>query len=282
MDVGSTQLIGEGLGVLKTVDSNTQNPFTQDPIVELTQVAVHLGGRPILQDMSLAIHPGEFIVILGPNGAGKSTFLKLLLGLVRPNAGAVRVLGRTPQRGNQAIGYAPQHRSLDPELPLRARDLVGFGLDGHRWGIGLPSRSRNERINQALLEVDALGLADAPVGHLSGGEQQRLLIAQALLTDPHLLLLDEPLANLDITHQKEVVTLVSHLNRTHGMTVLLVAHDINPLLPITDRVLYIANSHSCMGTPAEVITEETLSTLYGSPVEVIQAQGRFFVVGAEI
>jgi zinc/manganese transport system ATP-binding protein len=238
---------------------------------------------PVLQDMSFTIQGGEFIVILGPNGAGKSTFLKLLLGLVRPNAGgSVQVLGSTPQRGNQAIGYAPQHRALDTELPLRARDLVGFGLDGHRWGTGWPSRSRHERIEKALLEVDALNLADAPVGRLSGGEQQRLLIAQALLTDPKLLLLDEPLANLDLAHQQEVVALVSHLNRVHGVTVLLVAHDINPLLQVTDRVLYIAHEHSCLGAPHEIITSETLSNLYGSPVEVIQAEGRFFVVGAEI
>ena len=229
-------------------------PLSQEPVVVLGQVDVRLGGMPVLQDMSLTIQPGEFIVILGPNGAGKSTFLKLLLGLVRPNAGTVQVLGRTPQRGNQAIGYAPQHRSLDTELPLRARDLVGFGLDGHRWGTGLPSRKRRERIERAL----------------------------ALLTNPQLLLLDEPLANLDLAHQKEVVALVSHLNRVHGVTVLLVAHDINPLLQATDRVLYIAHGHSCLGAPQEIITSDTLSHLYGSPVEVIQAEGRFFVVGAEI
>jgi zinc/manganese transport system ATP-binding protein len=264
------------------MNSTSQNSPPQDPIVVLTQVAVHLGGRLVLQDMSLAIHPGEFVVILGPNGAGKSTFLKLLLGLVRPSAGVVEVLGRTPQRGNQDIGYAPQHRALDTELPLRARDMVGFGLDGHRWGTGLPNRSRTERIERAFMEVDALDLADAPVGHLSGGEQQRLLIAQALITDPRLLLLDEPLANLDLAHQKEVVGLVSRLNHTLGVTVLLVAHDINPLLSVTDRVLYIAHNRSRMGTPEEVITGEALTQLYGSPVEVIQAQGRFFVVGAEI
>jgi len=264
------------------MNSTSYNTSSQDPIVELTQVNVQLGGRTILQDMNVVIRPGEFVVILGPNGAGKSTFLKLLLGLIRPGAGTVQVMGKMPQRGNQAIGYAPQHRALDPELPLRARDLVGFGLDGHLWGTGLPNRGRHERIEQALREVDALSLADAPVGHLSGGEQQRLLIAQALLTNPPLLLLDEPLANLDLAHQKEVVALVSKLSRTRGMTVLLVAHDINPLLSVTDRVLYIAHCRSRMGTPEEVITGETLSQLYDSPVEVIQAQGRFFVVGAEI
>jgi zinc/manganese transport system ATP-binding protein len=264
------------------VNSSLKNTTGQDPIVSLNQVNVQLGGRLVFQDMTLSIHTGEFIVILGPNGAGKSTLLKLILGLVRPSDGTIQVLGEPPQRGNQHIGYAPQHRSLDTELPLRARDLVGFGLDGHRWGIGLPNPARWTRIEQALVEVDALRLADVPVGHLSGGEQQRLLIAQALLTNPRLLLLDEPLANLDLAHQQEVVTLVSHLNRVHGVTVLLVAHDINPLLSVTDRVLYIAHSHSCLGTPEEVITGENLSQLYDSPVEVIQAKGRFFVMGAEV
>ncbi len=179
---------------------------SQEPVVVLEQVSVRLGGMPVLQDMSFTIQGGEFIVILGPNGAGKSTFLKLLLGLLTPAAGAVRLLGQTPHAGHQ-IGYAPQ-RELDRELALRACDLVGFGLDGHRWGTGLPNRQRTERIQRALLEVDALELGDAPVGRLSGGEQQRLLIAQALLTDPKLLLLDEPLANLDLAHQSEVVALV--------------------------------------------------------------------------
>lgn len=256
--------------------------ISQEPVIVLEQVNVSLGGQPVLQDMSLTIQGGEFIVILGPNGAGKSTFLKLLLGLLRPNSGTVQVLGHTPQRGNPAIGYTPQHRQLDSDLPLRARDLVGFGLDGNCWGIGLPSQKRDVRIEQALQEVDALKLADAPVGRLSGGEQQRLLIAQALLTDPKLLFLDEPLANLDLARQSEVVALVSHLNREHGVTVLLVAHDINPLLQVTDRVLYIANEHSCLGAPHEIITSQTLSNLYASPVEVIHAEGRFFVVGAEI
>ncbi len=159
--------------------------------------------------------------------------------------------------------------------------MVGFGLDGNRWGIALPTRRRRARIDQTLAEVNALAFADAPVGQLSGGEQQRLLIAQALLTDPRLLLLDEPLANLDITHGQEIVALVSEVCRARGVTVLLVSHDINPLLPVTDRVLYIAHGQSAIGTPAEVITSATLSKLYNSPVEVVQALGRLFVVGAE-
>lgn len=255
--------------------------MTQETTIELEQVHVQFGRRVLLENLSLQIQQGEFVTILGPNGAGKSTMLKLLLGLLKPAAGTVRVLGRAPRRGNRAIGYAPQHRALEADLALRARDVVGFGLDGDRWGIGFPSRRRRAIIDQALTEVNALAFADAPVGQLSGGEQQRLLIAQALLTNPRLLLLDEPLANLDIAHGQEIVSLLSEVCRARGVTVLLVSHDINPLLPVTDRVLYIANGQSAIGTPDEVITSATLSKLYNSSVEVVQALGRLFVVGAE-
>ncbi|MBA2287000.1 MAG: ATP-binding cassette domain-containing protein [Ktedonobacteraceae bacterium] len=253
----------------------------QEPIIELEHVSVQLAGRTILQDVSFTVQAGEFIVILGPNGSGKSTLLKLLLGLLRPSAGSVRILGGPPRRGNQAIGYAPQHRVLEADLALRARDLVGFGLDGHRWGTGWPSRKRNAVIDKALDEVDATGFANAPVGQLSGGEKQRLLIAQALLTNPRLLLLDEPLASLDLTHQREIVELTEHICRARNVTALLVSHDINPLLPIVDRVIYIAHGCIAIGAPDEVITSATLSRLYGSAVEVVHALDRVFVVGAE-
>lgn len=255
--------------------------MTKETIVELVEVRVQFGQRVLLEHMSLTCEQGEFITILGPNGAGKSTLLKLLLGLLRPAAGSIQVLGRTPRRGNREIGYAPQYRRLETDLALRARDVVGFGLDGDRWGLALPNRRRRMQIDQVLEEVDALALAEAPIGLLSGGEQQRLLIAQALLTNPRLLLLDEPLANLDITHSQEMVTLISRICRARGVTVLLVSHDINPLLPVTDRVLYIAQGLSAIGTTAEVITSATLSKLYRSPVEVVQALGRLFVIGAE-
>lgn len=255
--------------------------MTEEKTIELERVRVQYGRRVLLEDVSLAIRQGEFITVLGPNGAGKSTMLKLLLGLLKPAAGTVRVLGKTPRRGNREIGYAPQHRALEADLALRARDVVGFGLDGNRWGFSLPSRKRNTVIEQALAEVNALSFADAPVGQLSGGEQQRILIAQALLTNPRLLLLDEPLANLDIAHGQEIVALVSKLCRERDVTVLLVSHDVNPLLPAIDRVLYIANGQSAIGTPDEVITSATLSKLYNSQVEVVQALGRLFVVGAE-
>jgi zinc/manganese transport system ATP-binding protein len=253
----------------------------QEAAIELEHVRVQFGKRILLEDLSLNVAQGEFITVLGPNGAGKSTMFKMLLGLLKPSVGSIRVLGRDPRRGNRAIGYAPQHRKLEADLALRARDVVGFGLDGDRWGIGFPNRQRHTLINQALDEVNALSFADAPVGQLSGGEQQRLLIAQALLSNPRLLLLDEPLANLDITHGQEIVTLIANVCRTRGVTVLLISHDVNPLLPVIDRVLYLANGQSAIGTPEEVITSATLSKLYNSSVEVVQALGRLFVVGAE-
>jgi zinc/manganese transport system ATP-binding protein len=253
-----------------------------EPVISLKNVTIELGGRKILDDLSLEINRGEFIAVLGPNGAGKSTLLKLLLGLLKPNQGIINVLGVAPHRGNSAIGYAPQHRVLETDLALRARDVVGFGLDGNRWGIGLPSRKRTELVNHALKEVDALQFANAPVGHLSGGEQQRLLIAQSLITNPQILFLDEPLASLDINHGKEVIAQISKLARQRNITVLLVAHDINPLLHVTDRVLFLSNGRGALGTPDEVITSATLSKLYNAPVEVIRTAGRIFVLGVEI
>ncbi len=256
--------------------------MTQEYVIELEHVRMQFGSRVILQDMSMTVQHGEFIAVLGLNGAGKTTLLKLLLGLLKPDAGVVRVLGHAPRRGRREVGYAPQHRVLEADLALRARDVVGFGLDGNRWGTGFPSARRRAVIDGALDEVNALAFADAPVGLLSGGEQQRLLIAQALLSNPRLLLLDEPLANLDITHGQEIVALVDKICRSRSVAVLLVAHDVNPLLPVIDRVLYIANGQSAVGPPDEVITSATLSKLYDSSVEVVQALGRLFVVGAEI
>jgi len=250
--------------------------------VELEGVQIRLGERIILDDVMMSINEGEFVVILGPNGAGKSTLLKMLLGLLTPSMGTVRVLGSAPRRGNEAIGYVPQHRTLEANLALRARDVVGFGLDGNRWGIGLPSRNRTMQIDEVLREVGATEFADAPVGQLSGGEQQRLLIAQALLTNPRLLLLDEPLASLDINREQEIVSLIERVCRERRVAVLFVTHDINPLLPVVDRVLYMARGRSTIGTPDEVITSETLSQLYGTPVEVVHALNRLFVVGAEM
>lgn len=252
------------------------------PAIQIENLHMKFGGRMILENISLSINEGEFIAMLGSNGAGKSTLLKLLLGLYNPTSGSIKILGKEPKRGNNEIGYAPQHRTLEADLALRARDVVGFGFDGNKWGIGLPNKERTQKVNNALEEVDMLHLSEMPVGKLSGGEQQRLLIAQALLTNPKILFLDEPLSNLDITHAQAIVTLVTKIARGRNITVLLVTHDVNPLLSTVDRVVYVANGHAAIGKPEDVITSKKLTELYGSPVEVVNTKGRLFVIGEEM
>jgi zinc/manganese transport system ATP-binding protein len=250
-------------------------------IIELQDVQLRLEGRSVLSDITLTIREGEFITILGPNGAGKSTLLKLMLGLYKPSGGTIRILGKPPKRGNDEIGYVPQHRILEADLALRARDVVGFGLDGNKWGFSLPDKNRSHVIDMALEEVDMKKIADMPVGKLSGGQQQSVLIAQALLTNPKILLLDEPLSNLDIAHAQAIVSLIKKIAMRRNITVLLVTHDVNPLLSVIDRVMYLANTHMAMGVPDEVITSRQLSVLYKSPVDVIRVKGRIFVLGEE-
>ncbi|MGH7204497.1 MAG: metal ABC transporter ATP-binding protein [Candidatus Levyibacteriota bacterium] len=196
------------------------------PVLQIENLHMEFGGRMILDCINMTIFEGEFIAMLGPNGAGKSTLLKLLLGLYKSTSGTIKILGKSPKKGNNEIGYAPQHRTLEADLALRARDVVGFGLDGNKWGIGLPNNARTEKINKALKEVDMLSLANMPVGKLSGGEQQRLLIAQALLTNPKILFLDEPLSNLDITHAQAIVSLITNIARSRNITVLLYPNSI--------------------------------------------------------
>jgi zinc/manganese transport system ATP-binding protein len=261
-----------------------QASHDDEEVVALHAAAVRLGERTIWHGAELSIAPGEFIAVLGPNGAGKSTLLRLLLGLLRPSEGIVRVFGRTPRRGDLAIGYVPQRRTLDPDLPIRGRDLVQLGLDGTRWGFSLPGQARRQRqiVDEALAAVEATPYANRPVGQLSGGEQQRLLLAQALVGQPRLLLLDEPLASLDLRNQIAISQLVAQLARERAMTVMLVTHDVNPLLPVVDRVLYVARGQVAIGTPEAIITTENLSRLYGTAVEVVHdSQGRVFVVGLE-
>lgn len=252
-------------------------PGTVAPLVELSDVAIRLGGRIVLANVSAAIWPDEFVGIIGPNGSGKSTLLRALLGLVRPSNGEIRFRGMPLGRGNPLVGYCPQNRSFDRDLPITGREFVRLGLDGHRWGIGLPNAHRRERIDEALAAVGASHLGDAPLGQLSGGEQQRLAIAQALLGAPSLLLLDEPLASLDVRSQREIVELVDRIRRQRHLAVMFVTHGVNPLLGVMDRVWYLAGGRAAIGSVNDVIRTEVLSDLYGSPVEVFEVQGRLFV-----
>lgn len=251
---------------------------------EFHDAAVQLGGRWIWRHVELSVAGGEFIAILGPNGAGKSTLIRALLGLTPLTEGSLRVLGEQARRGNRCIGYLPQRRSFDADLRIRARDLVRLGLDGGRWGLAVPltrrAASASRRVEQVAEMVGASTYLNRPIGELSGGEQQRLLIAQALIDRPCILLLDEPLDSLDISNQQSISALVQDICREQQVTVVLVAHDVNPILGYLDRVIYIAGGRAVAGSPQEVITGETLSVLYGTPIEVLTTRdGRLVVVG---
>ncbi len=255
------------------------------PAVRAVDLSAGFDSRPLWSQTSFEIRAGEFVAVLGPNGAGKSTLLRLILGLVPPAGGTIEVLGEPPRRGNPRIGYVPQQRHVDQEGALRGVDLVRLGLDGHRWGVSVPGRRSQLSDAAVAATVEAVGaesFARRRIGELSGGERQRLLLAQALVGQPRLLLLDEPLTALDVRNQASMVQVVSQLARSRTITVLLVAHDVNPLLRSVDRVLYVANGRIAIGTPAEVISTEVLSRLYEAPVEVLtDSRGRVFVAGLE-
>lgn len=250
----------------------------------LTGAEARRGGRVVWSDVDLGVGQGEFVAVLGPNGAGKSTLLDVILGLQPLSAGSVSVLGRPAGQLRSAIGYLPQRRSFDSSTRVRGRDVVRLGLDGARWGLPMPSwLSRSavtarRRLDEVIDLVGATAYSDRPIGELSGGEQQRLLIAQALVLGPQMLLLDEPLDSLDLPNQRVVAALVERICRTEGVTVLLVAHDVNPILSYLDRVVYLAGGRGVAGPPREVITSETLSRLYGTPIEVLETSDRRLVV----
>ncbi|HEX4357139.1 MAG TPA: ATP-binding cassette domain-containing protein [Pseudonocardia sp.] len=259
-----------------------------------------LGERVLWDGLDLRVAAGEFIAVLGPNGSGKTTLLKVLLGQRELTAGTVRIDGRAPGGAGAGVAYIPQQQAMDADVPLRARDLVGLGLDGHRLGLGLGQRfgagagarfggtgaraggrSRRAVVDAALAAVGATAYANAPVGRLSGGEQQRLRVAQALVGDPSVLLCDEPLLSLDLANQRVVSQLIDARRTEAATAVLFVTHEINPVLPLVDRVLYLVNGQFRVGTPDEVMTSEVLSELYRTRVDVLRVRDRLVVVGTE-
>jgi zinc/manganese transport system ATP-binding protein len=244
----------------------------------LDHVSLSVGGSEVLHDISLAVAAGEFVGVLGANGAGKTTLFRALLGLLRPSRGTITVLGSPVGHGNPAVGYLPQVRTSPPVVRLAGRDFLAASVDGHRFGMPFPSRAANAAIDRALELVHARDLAMRPLSEMSGGERQRLLIAEALIGNPRLLLLDEPLIGLDPRQQQVVVALVRDLARELKLTVLFSAHELNQLLGAIDRVLYLGRGRAALGSVDEVITPEVLSPLYGAPIDVVRAAGHVFVM----
>lgn len=243
--------------------------------VRLRGATLAYGERVLWSDLDLTIAPGEFVAVLGPNGSGKTSLLKVLLGQAALTSGTAEITG-----GRSSIGYIPQQKAIDEGIPLRGRDFVGLGWDGHRWGIGFRGRkTRHTAVDRALAAVGAESFADAPLGQMSGGEQQRLRVAQALVGDPDVLLCDEPLLSLDLANQQVVAHLIDQRRRQHDTAVVFVTHEINPILPIVDRIVYFVDGKFRIGTTDEVMTSEVLSELYDTDVEVLRVRGRLVVVG---
>jgi zinc/manganese transport system ATP-binding protein len=253
-----------------------------DDAVFLEGASLTIGGRTLWAGLDLRVRAGETVAVLGPNGAGKSTLLSVLLGLRPLTSGRVLIEGRSPSRANRSVGWVPQQKMFDADLALRGRDLVRLGFDGNRfpWRRTLKGEAA-AAVDRAIEEVGASSFADRSIGRLSGGEQQRLRIAQALLGDPAVLLCDEPLLSLDLAHQRVVVDLIEAHRRRRNAAVMVVTHDINPLLPYADSVLYLVGGRWAAGRPAEVLTSQRLSDLYGTAIDVIEARGRLIVVGAD-
>ena len=253
----------------------------KEPIIAAENLAGGYGTKTVFANAEFSIERGEFVAVLGPNGAGKTTLFGLLLGLAQPQKGSLSIFGEAPRRGNPRIGYVPQRHPIDAQLRIEALQLVRLGIDGNRWGIGRGNKSI-EKALAALKAVGAEELAHRPLGSLSGGELKRIFLAEALVGDPDLLLLDEPLANLDIRREANFVRLINDVVRSRGVTALLIAHDINPLLPVLDRVVYFANGRVSNGKPSEILNSKALTELYGMPVEVVKdSHGRIAVVGME-
>jgi zinc/manganese transport system ATP-binding protein len=243
------------------------------PAIRADSVEVRYQNKLVWQNASFEVHPGEFVAVIGPNGAGKTTLFRMLLGLHWPSSGTLSVLGASPHRGNPRIGYVPQRHTIDKETHLECDKLVRLGYPGTRWlGGRLPPTQWGPRLRlgqereaaaKAMEAVGASELSNKSLGSLSGGELQRVFLAEALVGDPEMLLLDEPLSNLDLRRSRELVETIHQLVLARHVTTLLVAHDINPMIKCLDKVIYIANGRVATGRPDEVLTSESLTALYG-------------------
>jgi len=250
-------------------------------IVSARDLTAGYSNGTVWREASFTVNRGEFVAIIGPNGAGKTTLFRLILGLQQPLGGNIEIFNAEPRRGNPLIGYVPQRHGIDSETNIESLELVRLAFSGKNWGVSLSGRDREAALG-AMKDVGAQDLAHRSLSVLSGGELQRIFLAEALVSGPELLLLDEPLSNLDLRHEKDLVQLVNSVVRSRNVTALLIAHNINPLLPFLDKVIFIANGKVATGKPEEVLTSESLTALYGVPVEVLHdSRGNVAIVGIE-
>lgn len=250
-------------------------------MLSIKNASLSFGDRVLWSNLNLEIKPQEFIAVIGSNGSGKTTLLKAILGQEKLTSGSIELDDKPVRRGSTKIGYIPQHRTVDTSTPMRAKDMLRLGVDGHKFGLPFTSRETNKKVQHILGCVDAFDLADKRVGELSGGELQRLRVGQAVIGEPDLILADEPLSALDLAQQKAIADLIDQERRDHNSAVIFVTHDVNPILSMVDRVLYLANGQFRIGTPDEVLRSEVLSELYGTPVDVLRDHGRIIVVGTD-
>ena len=251
------------------------------PVLEIQNASLCFGDKVLWQNLNLSIAPHEFVAVIGSNGSGKTSLLKAILGQQALTSGSIKINGKPVQHGGRAIGYIPQARNIEASATLRAKDLIRLGLDGHRFGLPLPSAASRKKVQNTLDAIGAADLAKTPVANLSGGELQRMRVGQAVIGEPDLILADEPLSALDLHQQKVVSDLIDDQRQANNAAVLFVTHDVNPILGMVDRVLYLANGHFRIGTPDEVLRSEVLSELYGTQVDVLRNQGRIVVVGTQ-
>jgi zinc/manganese transport system ATP-binding protein len=251
-----------------------------ESVLEFKKASLSFGDKAVWKDLTLSVAKGEFIAVIGSNGSGKTVLLKAILGQLQLSGGEIELLGKKVANGSRAIGYIPQHRQADTGLPLRAKDLLRMGLDGHRFGLPFPSAKTTKKVSEMLEAVGAEEIANTPIGQLSGGQLQRIRVAQAVIDNPQLILADEPLSALDLKQQGLVAELINSRRQQNGAAVLFVTHDVNPVLNYIDRVLYLANGQFRIGTPDEVLRSDVLSKLYGRSVDVVRNQGRIAVLGS--
>jgi zinc/manganese transport system ATP-binding protein len=267
---------------LTTLLSEAEVQAQSAKVITASNLVAGYPGNVVWRDANFEIGRGEFVAVIGPNGAGKTTLFRLLLGLQRPVSGDIRILGAEPSRGNPHVGYVPQRHEIDTEVHIQSIELVRLGFSGNRWGFSLFSQDDTKAAISALESVGGLDLAHRHLGELSGGELQRIFLAEALASNPDILLLDEPLSNLDMRRERDLVRLVDDVVRSRNVSALLIGHNINSLLPYLDRVIYIANGRVASGKPEEVLTSESLSQLYGVNVEVLRdSSGNVAIVGIE-